>query len=291
MYRPKYYLILGAVVLFIAVGAKFAPAAQQDFSKVEIKTQKVAGNVSMLEGSGGNIGVSAGPDGLLIIDDQFAPLADKIKASLKSFNSGPLKFLLNTHHHGDHTGGNEIFGKDTLIVAHTNVRKRMESKPKEAQPVVTYDKSISVHFNGEEIQAMYFSNGHTDNDSIIYFTKSNVAHFGDTFSPGRFPFVDLSGGGDVDGLVIALGEAIKHLPADVKVIPGHGPVSTLEDVKGYRNMIADTADIVRKQMAAGKTMEQIKAQGMPDKYKDLGTGFVKTDTWIQVIYNSLSKKK
>lgn len=286
-----YRLIAGVIVLLIVVGAKFAPAAQQDFSKVEIKTQKVAGNISMLEGSGGNIGVSTGPDGILIVDDQYAPLADKIKAALKSLNSGQLKFLLNTHHHGDHTGGNEIFGKDTLIVAHTNVRKRLESKPKEAQPVVTYDKSISVHFNGEEIQAMYFSNGHTDNDSIIYFTKSNVAHFGDTFSPGRFPFVDLSGGGDVDGLVMALGEAIKRLPADVKVIPGHGPVSTLEDVKGYRNMIADTADIVRKQMAAGKTLDQIKAQGMPDKYKDLGTGFVKTDTWIQVIYNSLSKKK
>ncbi len=286
-----YRLILGVVMLLIVAGAKFAPAAQQDFSKVEIKTQKVAGNVYMLEGSGGNIGVSAGPDGMLIIDDQFAPLVDKIKAALKSLNSGQLKFLLNTHHHGDHTGGNEIFGKDTLIVAHTNVRKRLESKPKEAQPVVTYDKSISLHFNGEEIQAMYFSNGHTDNDSIIYFTTSNVAHFGDTFSPGRFPFVDLSGGGDVDGLVMALGEAIKRLPADVKVIPGHGPVSTLEDVKGYRNMIADTADIVRKQLAAGKTFEQIKAQGMPDKYKDLGTGFVKTDTWIQVIYNNLSKKK
>ncbi len=287
-----YRLILGVVVLLIVVGAKLAPAAQQqDFSKVEIKTQKVAGNVYMLEGSGGNIGVSAGPDGMLIIDDQFAPLADKIKTALKSLNSGQLKFLLNTHHHGDHTGGNEIFGKDTLIVAHTNVRKRLESKPKEAQPVVTYDKSISVHFNGEEVQAMYFANGHTDNDSIIYFTKSNVAHFGDTFSPGRFPFVDLSGGGDVDGLVSSLSEAIKRLPADVKIIPGHGPVLTLEDVKSYRDMIADTADIVRKQMAAGKTMDQIKAQGMPDKYKNLGTGFVKTDTWIQVIYNSLSKKK
>ena len=286
-----YRLIFGCVVLLILVGAKFAPAAQQDLSKVEIKTQKVAGNVYMLEGSGGNIGVSAGPDGTLIIDDQFAPLADKIKAAVKAINNGQLKFLLNTHHHGDHTGSNEIFGKDTLIVAHTNVRKRMENKPKEAQPVVTYDKSISIHFNGEEIQAMYYSNGHTDNDSIIYFTKSNVAHFGDTFSPGRFPFVDLGGGGDVDGLISALGEAIKHLPADVKVIPGHGPVSTLEDVKGYQKMIADTADIVRKQMAAGKTMEQIKAQGMPEKYKDLGTGFVKTETWIQVIYNSLSKKK
>lgn len=286
-----YRFIFAAVVLVILLGAKFVPAAQQDFSKVEIKTSKVAGNVSMLEGSGGNIGVSTGPDGTLIIDDQFAPLADKIKAALKSLSSGQLKFLVNTHHHGDHTGGNEIFGKDTLIVAHANVRKRMESKPKEAQPVITYDKSASIHFNGEEIQLMYFANGHTDNDTIIYFTKSNVAHFGDTFSPGRFPFVDLGGGGDVEGLVKSLSEAITWLPADVKVIPGHGPVLTLGDVKAYRDMIADTADIVRKQMAAGKTMEQIKAQGMPEKYKDLGTGFVKTDTWIQVIFNSLSKKK
>ena len=163
-----------------------------------------------------------------------------------------------------------------MIVAHTNVRKRMESKPKEAQPVITYDKSTSIHFNGEEIQLMYFTNGHTDNDTIVYFTKSNVVHFGDTFSPGRFPFVDLGGGGDVEGLIMSLSEAIKRLPADVKVIPGHGPVLTLQDVKGYRDMIADTADIVRKQMAAGKTIEQIKAQGMPEKYKDLGTGFVKT---------------
>ena len=286
-----YRFIFAAVVLVILLGAKFVPAAQQDFSKVEIKTSKVAGNVSMLEGSGGNIGVSTGPDGTLIIDDQFAPLADKIKTALKSLSSGQLKFLVNTHHHGDHTGGNEIFGKDTLIVAHANVHKRLQSRPKEAQPVITYDKSASIHFNGEEIQLMYFTNGHTDNDTIVYFTKSNVAHFGDTFSPGRFPYVDLGGGGDVEGLVTSLSEAIKRLPADVKVIPGHGPVLTLEEVKGYRDMIADTADIVRKQMAAGKTLDQIKAQGMPEKYKDLGTGFVKTDVWIQVIHTSLSRKK
>ena len=286
-----YRFILAAVVLVILVGAKFVPAAQQDYSKVEIKTSKVAGNVSMLEGAGGNIGVSTGPDGTLIIDDQFAPLADKIKAALKSLSDGKLKFLLNTHHHGDHTGGNEIFGKDTLIVAHANVHKRLQSRPKEAQPVFTYDKSASIHFNGEEIQLMYFTNAHTDNDTIVYFTKSNVVHFGDTFSPGRFPTVDLGGGGDVEGLVKSLSEAIKWLPADVKVIPGHGPVLGIEDVKGYRDMIADTADIVRKQMAAGKTLDQIKAQGMPEKYKDLGTGFVKTDVWIQVIHTSLSRKK
>ncbi len=286
-----YRFILAGVVLLIVVGAKFAPAAvQQDFSKIEIKTSKVAGNVSMLEGSGGNIGVSTGADGTLIIDDQFAPLADKIKAALKSLSDSKLKFLINTHYHGDHTGGNEIFGKEATIIAHSNVKNRMQTKPKEAQPVITYDKAVSVHFNGEEIQAVYFTKGHTDGDSIIYFTKSNVAHLGDDFSPGRFPFVDLGSGGDVVGLAATLGEVIKWLPADVKIIPGHGPLSTIEDVKGYQKMILDTTAIVRKQMRAKKTLDQIKAKGFPEAYKNLGTGFVKPDAWITAIYKSLEKK-
>ena len=286
-----YRFILAGVVLFIIVGAKFAPAAvQQDFSKIEIKTLKVAGNVSMLEGSGGNIGVSTGPDGTLIIDDQFAPLADKIKAALKSLSDGKLKFLINTHHHGDHTGGNEIFGNEATIIAHANMRNRMQTRPKASWPVITYDKAISIHFNGEEIQSVYFTKGHTDNDSIIYFTKSNVAHLGDDFSPGRFPYVDLGGGGNVVGLITTLGEVIKWLPADVKIIPGHGPVSTIEDVKNYQKMIIETTDIVRKQMQAGKTLDEIKLKGFPEEYKNLGTSFVKPDVWINAIYQSLAKK-
>ena len=286
-----YRFILAGVVLFIIVGAKFAPAAvQQDFSKIEIKTSKVAGNVSMLEGSGGNIGVSTGADGTLIVDDQYAPLADKIKAALQSLSDGKLKFLINTHHHGDHTGGNEIFGKEATIIAHANMRNRMQTRPKDSWPVITYDKAISIHFNGEEIQSVFFTKGHTDNDSIIYFTKSNVAHLGDDFSPGRFPYVDIGGGGDVVGLAATLGEVIKWLPADVKIIPGHGPVCTIEDVKGYQKMILDTTDIVRQQMKAGKTLEEIKAKGFPEEYKNLGTGFVKPDAWINAIYQSLAKK-
>ena len=264
---------------------------QQDFSQVEIKTVKVAGNVAMLTGTAaGNIGVSTGADGTLIIDDQFAPLADKIKAALKSLSDGKLKFLINTHHHGDHTGGNEIFGKEATIIAHANMRNRMQTRPKDSWPVITYDKAISIHFNGEEIQSVYFTKGHTDNDSIIYFTKSNVAHLGDDFSPGRFPFVDLGGGGDVVGLAATLGEVIKWLPADVKIIPGHGPICTIEDVKGYQKMILETTDIVRKQMKAGKTLDEIKAKGFPEEYKNLGTGFVKPEAWINAIYQTLAKK-
>jgi len=275
--------------------------AQQDFSKVEIKTTKVAGNVYMLEGSGGNIGVSVGADGILIVDDQFAPLADKIKAALKTLGEGKLKFVLNTHWHGDHTGGNAVFGPEAPIIAHDNVRQRLATEqkseffkrttpasPKEALPVITFGQSLSVHFNNEEIRVIHYPHGHTDGDSVIFFTGSNVVHMGDDFFAGRFPFVDLESGGNVEGLVKNVGEIIAKLPAGVKIIPGHGPLSTIDDLKLYHRMLADTSEIVRKKLAAGKTLDQIKAEGLPDEWKSWGTGFIKTDAWIETIYRSLS---
>ncbi len=193
----------------------------------------------MLQGAGGNIGVSVGPDGILIVDDQYAPLADKIKAALKTLGEGKLKFVLNTHWHGDHTGGNAAFGPEAPVIAHENVRKRMATtqtneffksttpaSPKEALPVITFGHSVSIHFNGEEIRAIHFPTGHTDGDSIIYFTTSNVIHMGDHFFTGRFPFVDLDSGGDVEGFTKNVGDVIAKLPAGVKIIPGHGPLST-----------------------------------------------------------------
>lgn len=277
--------------------------AQQDFSKVEIKATKVAGNVYMLEGAGGNIGVSVGADGILIVDDQFAPLADKIKAALKTLGEGKLKFVLNTHWHGDHTGGNAVFSPEAPIIAHDNVRKRLSTEqkseffkrttpasPKEALPVITFDKSLSVHFNGEEIKVIHFPQGHTDGDSVIFFTNSNVVHLGDDFFAGRFPFVDLESGGTVPGLAKNIGDIIGKLPADVKLIPGHGPISTLDDLKLYHRMLNETTDLVQKKMAAGKTGAQIKAEGVPDEWKSWGTGFIKTDVWLETIYRSLSKK-
>src|SRR4026209_1900451 len=194
-------LLLLLVLLLVAVPVN---AQQTDWSKVEIKSTKVNGNVYMLEGAGGNIGVSVGADGILIVDDQFAPLADKIRAALKSLGEGKLKFILNTHWHGDHTGGNASFGPEAPIIAHDNVRRRLATEqkseffkrttpasPKEALPVITFDKSLSVHFNGEEIKVIHFPQGHTDGDSVIFFTSSNVVHLGDDFFAGRFPFVDL----------------------------------------------------------------------------------------------------
>ncbi|HEY6121069.1 MAG TPA: MBL fold metallo-hydrolase [Pyrinomonadaceae bacterium] len=299
MTRQRRWACLWAMVaLFISTTSL---VSQQDFSKVEIKSTKVAGNVYMLEGSGGNIGVSVGPDGILIVDDQFAPLADKIKAALKSLGEGKLKFILNTHWHGDHTGGNPVFGMEAPIIAQTNVRKRLATgatvlgqdikpAPKEALPVITFDQSLSVHFNGEEIRVIHFPHGHTDGDSVIFFTNSNVVHMGDDFFAGRFPFVDLASGGDVEGVTKNVGDIIAKLPAGVRIIPGHGPLSTIDDLKLYHRMLLETTDIVRKKMAAGKTLDQIKAEGLPDEWKTWGTGFIKTDFWLEIVFNSLKAK-
>jgi glyoxylase-like metal-dependent hydrolase (beta-lactamase superfamily II) len=273
-------------------------AQQDDLSGVEIKAEKVAGNVYMLTGAGGNIGVSVGADGILIVDDQFAPLAEKIRAALKQLGEGRLKFVLNTHWHGDHTGGNAKFGTEATIIAQDNVRRRLSSEqkvlgekvppsPKEALPVITFDQSLSVHFNGEEIRVIHFPHGHTDGDSVIFFTGSNVVHMGDDFFAGKFPFVDLDNGGNVLGLTKNVGEIIPKLPAGVKLIPGHGPLSTVEDLKLYYRMLVETTAIVSKQKQAGKTLEQIKAQGLPAQWKEWGTGFIKTDMWIELIYRSL----
>lgn len=291
-------LTLISIALFLCA----IPAlAQNDFSKVEIKVTRVAGNVYMLEGSGGNIGVSVGADGILIVDDEFAPLADKIKAALKGLGEGKLKFILNTHWHGDHTGGNVVFGPDAPIIAQTNVRKRLaegmnipdrvtKPAPKEALPVVTFDQSLSIHFNGEEIRVIHFPHGHTDGDAVIFFTGANVVHMGDDFFNGMFPFVDLDSGGDVDGYVRNVGDVIAKLPANVKIIPGHGPLASLEDLKRFHRMLTETTGIVRRKMAEGKRLEQIKAEGLPAEWTSWGNGFIKTDRWIETIFRSFSAR-
>lgn len=297
----RHLLLITAFVFCVSV----SPAHAQDFTKVEIKVTKVNGNVYMLEGAGGNIGVSVGPDGILIVDDQFAPLADKIKAALKTLGDGKLKFVLNTHYHGDHTGGNVAFGPDAPIIAQTNVRKRLTEEqkskffnrttppsPKEALPVITFDESVSVFFNGEEIKVIHFPHGHTDGDSVIFFTGSNVVHMGDDFFNGRFPVVDLEAGGDVEGMTKNVGGIIARLSKQpgLKIIPGHGPLSDIEGLKSFHRMLVKTTNIVRKRMAAGMTLDQIKAKGLPEEWKSWGTGFIKTDLWITLIYNSLSAK-
>jgi glyoxylase-like metal-dependent hydrolase (beta-lactamase superfamily II) len=291
------------LVLLLLVVAPVQAQQEPDWSKVEIKATKVAGNVYVLEGLGGNIGVSVGNDGILIVDDQFAPLADKIRAALKTLDQGKLRFILNTHWHGDHTGSNVAFGPEGTIIAHDNVRKRLSTEqynaffkrktppsPKEALPVITFNQSLSVHFNGEEIRAIHFPQGHTDGDSVVFFTSSNVVHLGDDFFAGSFPFVDLDSGGSVEGLTKNIGELITKIPAGAKLIPGHGPISTVDDLKAYHRMLVETTDIVRKKIAAKKSLEAIKKEGLPAEWNSWGAGFIKTEAWIELIHRSLTAK-
>ena len=263
--------------------------------QTEFKLEKVGGNVYALFGQGGNIGASYGKDGLFMIDTQFERIAPQIKAELKKLGSDTPKFIFNTHFHGDHTGGNPVFGQTGTIFAHENVRKRLMMPDSDGKtmaaiglPMITYDKGISVYFNGEEIRAVFYPHGHTDGDTVLFFTGSNVVHLGDDFFAGRFPFVDLDSGGSVEGLLRNVGELIQTIPADAKLIPGHGAVSTLDDFKDYNQMLIETTLIVRKKMKEGKPLNEIKSDGLPEKYKEAGSGFIKTDAWIETIFKSYS---
>jgi cyclase len=294
-----------ACAVFGAVFAGAGPVeAQQDFDDVQIEARHVAGNVYMLTGRGGNIGVSAGADGALMVDDQFAPLADKIREALRGLGQGgpeaDLQFVLNTHWHGDHTGGNAEFSPEATIVAHANVRRRLstredlgggrmqEPQPPEALPVVTFGDSVSIHFNGEEIRAIHFPHGHTDGDAVIFFTDSNVVHLGDNFFSGRFPFVDLAAGGSVQGLATAVGVVLSQVPSDALLIPGHGPLSTVDDLREYKRMLEETIDIVEGRIAEGRSVDDVKAAGLPEEWAEWGTGFIDTERWLETVYQSLS---
>ncbi|MDH3734011.1 MAG: MBL fold metallo-hydrolase [Gemmatimonadota bacterium] len=291
-----------ALAMFAAAGTSVL-AAQQDFSQVQVEATHVAGPVYMLVGAGGNIAVSSGPDGALMVDDQFAPLADKIRAALQEIGqseaAADLKFLLNTHFHGDHTGGNADFGTESTIIAHTNVRERLSTPqdrggnvtpaaPPEALPVITFDESVNVHVNGERIIAIHVPRGHTDGDAVIHFTGSNVIHMGDLFFVGRFPFVDLGAGGSVEGLQDGIAEGLSVLPEDIQIIPGHGPLSDMDDLREYKRMLDETIGLVREQMDAGATVEQVVERGPGDEWEGWGQGFINAERWLQTIYQSLS---
>ncbi|MEO7538760.1 MAG: MBL fold metallo-hydrolase [Pyrinomonadaceae bacterium] len=288
--------IMAAVV--IAHGDDSHSANKQD---VTVKVTKVSGNVYMLQGRGGNIGALTGPEGILIVDDDYKELSEKLRDALKGLGSPTPRFILNTHWHGDHTQGNAFFGKESVIIAHANVRKRMLEPPvifgekiapyvSFALPIVTYTDSMSLNLNGEEIKIVHYPNGHTDGDSVIFFTKANVVHLGDDFFVGMFPFIDLDSGGSVQGVIANVRSLIASIPADAKLIPGHGPLATLDDLRAFLQMLVETSTIVQDRMKAGKTLEEIKTAGLPAKYDAMGKGFIKTDFWINILHRSYSKK-
>jgi cyclase len=299
-----------------ALGYGSTAVAQErtpDWSKVQIKVTKVSGNVYMLEGQGGNIAASVGEDGIVIVDDQFAPLAEKIQAALKDLKitDKPVRFVINTHYHGDHTGGNVPFNNaGSTLIAQDNVRKRLESggtagnggsikmedKPAEkaALPVITFEHDLTVHLNGEDIRALHFPSGHTDGDSIIFFPKNNVVHMGDDFVRYGFPFIDVASGGSVQGMISAMEKATAQLPADVKVIPGHGDLSNLDDVRAFTKMLKETSAVVQAAINAHKTLEQMKQEKILEPWREKWApekGFINADAFIETLYNSLLGQK
>jgi cyclase len=295
------------VLSTVLLATTIATAQDEDLSKVQIKVIKVSGSVYMLQGAGGNIGASVGEDGIVVVDDQYAPLAEKIQAALKGVTDKPVRFIINTHYHGDHTGGNAFFQKQAPVIAQDNVRKRlaaggpagnlgsisMDHKPaaKEALPILTFDHDVTVHLNGEDIRALHFPSGHTDGDSIIFFSNSNVVHMGDDFVRYGFPFIDLAAGGSVNGMIAAMQEVVPKLPPDVKVIPGHGDIANLDDVRTYTKMLIDTRAVVEKGIQQNKTLDQLKQEKVLEPWKRYSGDFVNSDVFIETLYNDLTGKK
>ena len=278
-----------------------AAFAQQDLSKVEIKAQKVAGSVYMLTGAGGNIGVSVGDDGIVMIDDQYAPMAPKIRTALKAITDKPLRFVINTHYHGDHTGGNESFAGEAPVIAHENARKRMQTggkgrfgdipaAPKGGLPIVTFDNRLTIHANGEDIRALHLPNGHTDGDAAIWFTASNVVHMGDDFFNGFFPFVDAQNGGSVRGLLGNVEKVLTTINDTTKVIPGHGPLSDKAGLRAFADVLRATIGAVETAHKAGRTVEQMKSDKILAQWDKWGQGFIKTDMWIDIVYTDVTGK-
>jgi len=297
-----------SILVVVTLLAGFVPnfQAQDDLSKVNIKISNLRGDVYLLVGEGGNIAASSGEDGIVIVDDQYAPLADKIQSALKGISDKPIRFVINTHYHVDHTNGNEYFQKQAPIIAHDNVRKRLENggeagnlaslkfaaKPqvKGALPILTFDHDVTIHLNGEDIQVRHLQNGHTDGDSIVYFPKSNVVHMGDDFLRIGFPFIDLAAGGSVRGLIAALEEVIATLPPDVIVIPGHGVVSKLDDVRIFVKMLKETRAVVDQGVKQGKTLDQLKHEKILAPWKGWSGEWITTDIYLETLYNDITGK-
>ena len=295
-------------VLCVLVLGFGALGQEQDFSKIQSRITKVAGNVYMIDGTGGfaggNIGVSVGEDGILIVDDQYAPLADKIQAALKGVTDKPVRFVLNTHFHGDHVGGNKYFGQHATIIAHDNVRTRMASgnpdpdpdkhrdpAPKVALPIITFNNTATVHINGEDIRAVHFPHGHTDGDAVVWFTQSNVVHMGDDFFNGVFPFIDVDSGGSVKGLMKNLEEIIPQLNAQTKIIPGHGPLGTVDDLKKFLAMLKDSYAIVDKGVKQGKSLDQLKKENVLSKYDSWNWDVFKSNDFVEFVYKDIKGQK
>jgi cyclase len=267
-----------------------ASTSAQEMAEAEITVQPAAGNVYMLQGPGGNIGVLATDKGLLLVDDKFAPLAEKIEAAMKGIEDKELKYVINTHFHGDHTGSNKFFSHKAPIFAHENVRNRLSNKTDhhtESLPVVTYKDGITIYLDNEEVQLTHLPKGHTDGDTYVYFKKANVLHTGDLFFEVGFPYVDLKSGGSVKGYLAGVKHMLKNTPDDVVIIPGHGNLTDKKSLLAFAKMMEFSIHKVSTALAAGKSEQQILTDGIGEKYKHLSWAFITEEKWLKTLVADL----
>ena len=302
--------VVSVVAVVVAVAGAAARAQEPDFSKVEIKTSALAPNLYLLTGAGGNIAAATGDEGVLLVDDQFAPLAGKIRAALRSLGTlQPVRFIVNTHYHFDHTDGNLPWQEaGAVVIAQDNLRARLASgglignggsisrevKPVApgALPLLTYEEQLTVHLNGEDIRVHHYPHAHTDGDSVVFFAHAGAVHMGDIFVRYGFPFIDTNGGGTVQGMLAACEDVIKAVPADTQIIPGHGEVATIADLREYAKMLADTSALVARAVKAHKTLKQMQDEKLLGAWSARYSppkAFVDTDAYTQSLYNSYVK--
>ena len=300
----NYSLYRHVLVLLGILVCSGVQAEEDRFAGVEIQTTQVAPGIYMLVGQGGNIGVSAGADGVFMIDDQFAPLTDKITAAVAALSDQPIRFLINTHWHGDHSGGNENLGNQgVLIVAHDNVYERMSrdteigafnqvvpAAPKAALPVITFNDNVTFRLNGEEIRAVHYRRSHTDGDSVIHFVNANVIHTGDIWFNGYYPFIDVSSGGSIDGVISSITTLINLIDDDTRIIPGHGPLGDRQGMQDYLVMLEAARDRMNNLIAEGRSLEQIIELRPNADYDDaMGKGFINPEQFLRILYSDLTR--
>lgn len=289
-----------------ALALACSAAQAQDAPKVEIVSTELGHGLYMLQGSGGNIGLSVGADGVVMIDDQYANLTPAIEAKVKSLSDKPIRFVLNTHWHFDHTGGNENLGKaGAVIVAHHNVRKRMEAgglmeafkrevapAAGSALPIVTFGHDVEFHLNGVTLKAQHVAHAHTDGDAFVYFPEANVMHAGDLYFNGLYPVIDWGSGGHIDGMVEAIDKLLAKVDDNTKIIPGHGPLSNKAELQTYRNMLAKVAQRMNALVAEGKTLEEVQAAAPTAEFDAVwGNGFLKIQPWVEMVYHGVKMKQ
>lgn len=292
------------VGVWLAVGAVSATAAEQDLAAVEIRTTQLTERIYLLvtdPPTAGNLAVSAGEDGIMLVDDTMMPITPRVKAAIAEIQEGGVAFVINTHFHFDHAGGNAAFGEESTIVAHSSVRKRLMEgrewgvvfiegeRPAAALPVLTFDESVTFHWNGETVDVIHFPDpSHTDGDVVIFFRDSNVVHTGDQYiNRNGFPFIDLDVGGTAQGLRDNMAKLLEIIDDETTIIPGHGPLARKADLQWFHDVVAETIAHIEGEKRAGKTVEQIQEAGLPEAYEEVGSGFIPEAAWIQAVYTSL----